>query len=386
MKISFVINYHTDWGESVYLCGNIPELGGGDIHKAVEMTLVSPDTWELEIELDHEPGDFDYSFIVKAPERAWKFEWGTPHRFTSGKGIENYAIFDSWHSQPHDKPFFSSAFVDGMLNRPYRDQPLKAVPGTICFRIEAPMVSPDECMAISGEGSALGNWDPAKAVRMNDASFPRWEVNIPMAGVKSPFEYKFLIINKKDGSVVGWENNANRIYGIPETSLKDQVVVEGGSFANPKPNWKGAGTAIPVFSIRSEEDLGIGDFVDIKKLVDWCVKTGQKILQVLPVNDTMMTKTWLDSYPYKSNSTFALHPQYIRLEEVGTLKDEARREYYNNLKKELNALTDIDYERVNNAKQEYLHEIFAETGANTRRTKAYKDFIEKNSYWLKPYA
>ena len=386
MKISFVINYHTEWGESLYLCGGIPELGGGDIHEAVEMTLVSPDTWELVINLPQAPSDFDYSFIVKAPNKEWKFEWGAPHRFTAGQGIKDYAIFDAWHAQPHDKPFFSSAFVDGMLHRPFRDQPLKALPGTICFRIEAPMVAPDECLAISGEGDALGNWDPAKAVRMNDANFPRWEVNIPMSGVVSPFEYKFLIVNKTTGSVVGWENNSNRIYGIPPTSEKDQVVVEGGNFANPKENWKGAGTAIPVFSIRSEEDFGIGDFVDIKKLVDWCVKTGQKILQVLPVNDTMMTKTWLDSYPYKSNSTFALHPQYIRLEEVGTLKDEARRDYYRNLGRELNALSEIDYERVNNGKQEYLHEIFAEAGKNTLKSDDFKKFYDKNAYWLKPYA
>ena len=247
MKISFVINYHTDWGESVYLCGGIPELGGGDVHKAVEMTLVSPDTWELAIDLGHEPGDFDYFFIVKAPERAWKFEWGEPHHFSAGKGIEEYAIFDAWHSLPHDKPFYSSAFIDAMLQRVDRDKPLKAQAGMIRFAINAPMVNPDECVAISGEGEALGNWDPAKAVRMNDAFVPRWEVNIPMSGVDVPFEYKFLIINKNDGSVVCWENNSNRIYGIHSVGTKAEVVVEGGDLPNAKEHWKGAGTAIPCF-------------------------------------------------------------------------------------------------------------------------------------------
>jgi len=386
MEISFVINYHTEWGESLYLCGNIPELGGGDVHKAVEMTLVSPDTWKLTVKLSHDPGEFTYQYIVKAPEREWKFEWGKPHTFMPGSGISRYSIFDAWHSQPHDKPFYSSAFVDGMLRRPFRDQQIKALPDTICFRVNAPMIDPDECLAISGEGDTLGNWDPAKAVRMNDANFPTWEVNIPSAGIKIPFEYKFVIINKNDNGVVGWEQMSNRIYGIIPKGPAEEVVIDGGSFANPKEHWKGAGTAIPVFSIRSEEDFGIGDFIDIKKMVDWCHKTGQKILQVLPVNDTTMTKTWVDSYPYKANSIFALHPQFIRLEEVGTLKDEKRREYYSNLGKELNALKEIDYERVNNAKQDYLREIFAETGGNTRRTKAYKEFVANNEYWLKPYA
>ena len=386
MEISFVINYHTDWGESLYLCGNIPELGDGDIHRAVEMTLVSPDTWKLTVKLSRDPGEFDYQYIVKAPEREWIFEWGKHHQFVPGAGISKYSIFDAWHSQPHDKPFYSSAFIEGMLRRPFRDQKLKALPDTVCFRVDAPMIDPDECLAIVGEGDLLGNWDPAKGIRMNDAQFPLWEVNVPAAGLKVPFEYKFVVINKNDNSLVGWEQISNRIYGIIPSSPAEQVVIDGGSFANPKENWKGAGTAIPVFSIRSEEDFGIGDFTDIKKLVDWCNKTGQKILQVLPVNDTTMTKTWIDSYPYKANSTFALHPQYIRLEEVGTLKDEKRREYYRNLGRELNALSEIDYERVNNGKQEYLREIYAETGANTRRTKAYKEFVAKNEYWLKPYS
>lgn len=386
MKISFVINYHTDWGESLYICGNIPELGNGDDHKAVEMELVSPDTWKLSVELKHAPGDFDYRFIVKAPERAWKFEWGAPHRFVSGKGITEYSIYDSWHDLPYDKPFYSSAFVKGMLRRPHRDEPLKALPGTICFRVEAPVITPDECLAIVGEGDALGNWDASKAIRMNDAHFPLWEVNIPFVGLKIPFDYKFVIINKVTGEVAGWDQCSNRIFGIVPEISSEQIVIDGMRFANPKENWKGAGTAIPVFSIRSEEDFGVGDFVDIKKMVDWCVETGQKILQVLPVNDTMMTKTWIDSYPYKANSTFALHPMYIRLEEVGLLKDDGRREYFRNLGRELNELAEIDYERVNNGKQEYLREIYAEQGEAVRSSEEYAKFMDHNEYWLKPYA
>lgn len=386
MKITLNINYHTDWGESLYVTGTIPELGNGDFSKAVEMNLVSPDTWQLTLGLSRDPGDFDYSFIVKAPERSWRFEWGKPHVFRSGKGIDSYAIFDSWHDLPSDKPFYSSAFINGMLRRPFRDQPLKSLPDTLNIRIEAPMIRPDQVLAISGEGDLLGNWDTEQALYLNDAHFPTWEINLPLAQLKIPFEYKFLILNKEDKSVIGWEAMNNRIYGIHTALPGTQVVIDGTRFRNPCENWKGAGTAIPVFSIRSESDFGVGDFTDIKKMIDWCAKTGQKILQILPINDTVMTGTWVDSYPYKANSTFALHPMYVNPWEVGTLKDKRRRDYYAHEANELNMLDQIDYEKVNNLKNEYLKEIYFEQKGNTLQSSSFKDFVRKNEYWLKPYA
>lgn len=386
MKITISINYHTEWGESLFISGSIPELGNGDYAKAAEMYLVSPDTWQLQLNFNRDPGNFDYRFIVKAPEKEWRFEWGEPHKFVSGKGIDNYRIYSSWQDLPAEKPFYSSAFVDGMLRRPFRDQPLSPKIGTVSIRVEAPMIEPDEVLAIVGEGGHLGNWNPANAIVMNDAHFPVWEVSLDMSSLHIPFEYKFIILKKNSRQIVGWENISNRVYSLHSERSKEQIVVEGLRFVNPKENWKGAGTAIPVFSIRTEGDFGVGDFVDIKKMVDWCAMTGQKVLQILPINDTTMTGTWLDSYPYKANSTFALHPLYINLREVGTLKNAKRREYYDSLAAELNSLSAVDYESVTAGKNEYLREIYGEQGANTRRRKGYKEFVMHNEYWLRPYS
>lgn len=385
MKISFNINYHTNWGESVYLCGTIPALGGGDAREAVEMNLISPDMWQFTLETENKPEDFDYYFVVKAEGRAWRFEWGENHHFRAGEGISEYLIFDNWHDMPADKPFYSSAFLDGILRRDNRQPQLPSLPDTLNIRIEAPMIAPDECLAIAGEGDFLGNWDPRRALRMNDHNFPVWEINLPLNEFKVPFEYKFLILDK-DGETVGWEAMNNRVYGVRPHGKGEQVVIDGTRFANPKRQWKGAGTAIPVFSIRTEDNFGVGDFLDMKKMVDWCVRTGQNILQILPINDTTMLGTWVDSYPYKANSTFALHPMYMRPEAVGTLKDEERRKHYDKLRHELNILPTVDYERVNSAKLEYLREIFTQDFGSTRRRKDFKEFVSANEYWLMPYA
>ncbi len=386
MKITFSINYHTEWGESLYICSNLPELGNGDPSKAVEMSLVSPDVWQLTLGLRRNPGNIEFVFIVKSPEKEWRFEWGKPHTLFTSDEVSDYRVFCSWQDQPKDKPFYSSAFVDGMLRRPFRDQPLKARPGVVKFLVNAPMIEPDEVLAITGEGNILGNWNPADGVVMNDANFPTWEVNIPVSELKIPFEYKFVILKKGSKDLVGWESLENRVYGVSPDTKYEEVVIEGLRFFNPKAGWKGAGTAIPVFSLRTANDFGVGDFVDLKKMVDWCASTGQKILQILPINDTTMTGTWIDSYPYKANSTFALHPMYLNLWEVGTLKDRARREYYHKLAEELNSLEAIDYERVNSGKMEYLREIYAQQGGTTKRKKDYKAFVTTNEYWLKPYA
>ena len=386
MKLKFHISYHTVWGESLYMVGNIPALGGGDPIKAVEMTLAGPDLWELALDLPANTPAFDYSFIVKAPQKAWRFEWGTPHRFEPADGVSFYNIFDNWQDQPADKPYYSSAFVDGMLSRPYRDAAPTPAAGQLCLKIWAPMVEPDDVLAVAGEPAVLGGWDPKKALRLNDANYPLWECNIPLSEVKVPFEYKFLIVNKSTGAVKGWEEMSNRIFGITPTSPAERIVIDGMRFSTPGRPWKGAGTAIPVFSIRTEEDFGVGDFMDIKKMVDWCEETGQKVLQILPVNDTTKTGTWVDSYPYSANSTFALHPMFARLEEVGVLADKKRMQHYRDLGKHLNELPEIDYEAVNNAKNEYLHEIFVQDWEKTSKSEEYKAFVEANDYWLRPYA
>lgn len=386
MKISFNLNYHTQWGEGLYLCGNLLQLGGGDPTHALEMNLVSPDLWRVDVEFEENPRRFEFFFVVKSKDKEWRFEWGKPHRYEGCDGVSTVKIFSSWQDMPSDKPYYSSAFVDGILKRKDCDKPLVTGPDSVQLHVSAPMVYPDEVLAVCGEGNYLGNWLPSKALIMNDSNYPEWTVNIPLSACKTPFEYKFVVLKRKTKEAVAWETINNRICGFVKEEPETLIVVDGLRFANPRDHWKGAGTAIPVFSIRSVEDNGVGDFIDLKKMVDWCVLTGQKILQVLPINDTTKTNTWVDSYPYSANSTFALHPMFIRLEEVGILKDPLRMAEFKKKSEELNALPTVDYEGVNNLKLDYLTEIFEQEGEKTLNSENFIRFINKNEEWLMPYA
>ena len=147
-----------------------------------------------------------------------------------------------------------------------------------------------------------------------------------------------------------------------------------------------AGTLVPVFSLRSRGSFGVGDFGDLSLMVDWVAQTGQHLLQILPINDTTQTHTWTDSYPYSCISVFALHPQYIDLRQLPSLRLKAERERFEALRQELNALPQVDYERVNQAKLEYLRLLFQQNGKTVMRSAEFKHFAQDNAQWLVPYA
>lgn len=155
---------------------------------------------------------------------------------------------------------------------------------------------------------------------------------------------------------------------------------------NLEPGTRIAGCAIPVFSLRSQSGFGVGDFGDLKAMVNWVAQTGQKILQILPINDTTSSGTWVDSYPYSAISIYALHPMYADLRQLPQLKDTKAMAEFEERRLELNALSQIDYEAVNRAKREYLLLVFGQEFSKVKRTKAYKSFLRDTDFWLNGYA
>ena len=233
---------------------------------------------------------------------------------------------------------------------------------------------------------ALGGWNPDKAILMSDANFPEWQVEIDASDLTFPLEYKFVLYKKEESRVVAWENNPNRYLADPKLGDAETLVVGDRYVYFSLPAWKGAGTAIPVFSLRSEGSFGVGDFGDLTKMIDWAVKTHQKAVQIFPINDTTMTHSWTDSYPYSSISIYAFHPMYTDLRQLGTLDDREKMEQFEQRRQELNALPAIDYEAVNEAKWEYFRLIFAQEGEAVLASEDFRAFFETNKEWLQPYA
>ena len=386
MKLQFNIEYQTTFGEELVL--NVLS-GEKTSHKVEQHKMATLDGlhWNCELTKSVKTSAYiDYYYSVQRGDEEARHEWLVePHRleFAAIRGIR-YTIYDHWIDIPEDSYMYSSAFTDCVSARKRGMSEQKEFGKTVRLKVRAPQLRSNERLAIVGGGPALGNWEARHAMAMVEHDANEWVVSLDADKLPQTFEFKFVVFG--DGEQAVWENGMNRTVSLPEIELGEVVVYELSQAYFPVYPWKGAGTVIPIFSLRSEGSFGVGDFGDLKMMIEWCDKTKQRVLQVLPINDTNMTKTWQDSYPYNSISIYALHPQYTDFRQLPAIKDEAKREAFENLRKELNAFPQIDYERMFSAKMDYLREIFAQEWTAVQRRESYKTFFEQNKEWLVPYA
>ena len=243
-------------------------------------------------------------------------------------------------------------------------------------------------------------WGESLALVLADKKYPMswtdgavWTLTLDKVSVASLKDYGYVLM--KDGLIdrIEWTNHsAKPAAGTKELVLRDSwndCPIPGCPFPRAhqaekfdRAGFRGAGTAVPVFSLRSESDFGIGEFNDLKDLVDWAVKTGQCIIQILPINDTTRKGEWKDSYPYSPVSSFALHPIYIHLQDLG-IKETAA---FKKEQQELNALPEIDYPRVYKSKMALVRKAFTARGQKDLESAACRKFIKENAYWLDEYA
>ena len=371
MNVTVNIHYRTAWGESLRLT-----LAGG---KSVAMNYVG-DVWIGEFKVVKSAKNIEYKVEVVAESGVVREEWGATHSFALKSDAKSVVINDAWSERPAARAFYTSMFTDTIFAHAVEAAGELHVSG-LRIDVEAPTLRRGESLSVVGSAPQLGEWRESQAKAMTHIGGAVWSVTLDSA--PSQAEYKFVVVDEATGAVVRWEQGENR--RLPYLGEGVANVVRGLRLRDAL-TWRGAGVAVPMFSLRSESSFGVGDFADLRLLADWCVKCGENVIQILPINDTTMTRTWKDSYPYNANSTIALHPIYINLEQAGKLRKKADRERFAALGCELNALPQVDYERVLNAKFEYLHILFAENGAKTLASKEYKNFVEKNDGWLMPYA
>ncbi|MDA3929870.1 MAG: 4-alpha-glucanotransferase [Prolixibacteraceae bacterium] len=384
MKVTLRINYHTNWGESISVVGSTEALGNWETTNAFPLYYNGKGDWEAVINFN-EKINFEYKYIVKQANHRPIWEGG-PNRVFNCSKFKQIDIRDYWRPQVDiETPLFSKVFSDVLMqHQPSNDIKINASK-VIQFNLRAPRVPKGKSIAIIGNNESLGNWK--NPIKSNSSNFPIWSCTIKLSPIKFPLYYKYVIIDNKTGNIDFWENGDERtIFYVNSASENICHLHNDEKFRYPNDNWKGAGVAIPIFSLRSEDSFGVGEFNDLKKLVDWSVKTGLKIIQLLPINETVATHSWLDSYPYKAISVFALHPIYLNLDAMGTLEDEKLQDEFAIAKDLLNSKPYVNYVEVSQTKSRFYKYIFDQNWKNVKRTKAFKSFFEENKEWLEPYA
>lgn len=383
MTVQFNIEYKAMFGEQIVV--NI-QTEEGELKLPLETT--DGQRWACDWCVESPEKLYTYYYSVEREGRAVKTEWLIiKHQLdVNAKKAVAYTLYDHWKAMPEDAYLYSSAFTDCINHQ--APQEMKPETGSKIVRliVRAPQLRDGERLGVLGADKALGAWDVQKILPMTQHTYNEWVADIDATRLEGGhLEFKFIAFRNAKNELL-WETSMNRTVDLPEMKAGELVSYELDQAFFALYNRKLAGTQVPVFSLRTRKSAGIGDFGDLKTMIDFVASTGQKVLQLLPINDTTITHTWTDSYPYSCISVFAIHPQYVDLHALPELKDAKARAEAEKTRAELNALDKIDYEKVNDFKINYLRQIFNQEGEKMMKTAEYKAFFQDTELWLVPYA
>lgn len=379
MKIVFRLNYKTVWGESLHI--ELAFLQNNKINSLhVPMQTKDGLLWQAETELPFENTLWGtYYYQVQKDGKTIHTEWhSVPRQLCINAPTQTAFINDMWRDLPEQAYLYSSAVTNVLRKQPIHGPEEDCVfIRTLTLRVQMPAPAN---LYLCGEGNALGNWQPEQARKLTQTAPNEWEISLNAEKLLPKAAYKFLI---KDGTSVYWETGPNRT--LPNLTLAPQEI----EFQNDlRPHFdiqkpvRVAGVVLPVFSLRSEKSWGIGDFGDLEFLTAWAEKTRQKVIQILPINDTTITHSWRDSYPYNAVSVYALHPIYADLNHLPVDLAPTDKEQLKNLNKK----PQIDYEQVFQLKLTYLHQAFEKQGQEVLQSPSFKQFLVQQLHWLPSYA
>ncbi|XP_019250677.1 PREDICTED: 4-alpha-glucanotransferase DPE2 [Nicotiana attenuata] len=395
-KVSFRIPYYTQWGQHLLICGSDALLGSWNVKKGL---LLKPShqgeelIWSGSIPVP--PGfQSEYSYyVVDDTRNILRWEVGKKRKLLLPDGLQDgqlLELHDLWQTGSDNIPF-SSAFKDVIFGRSWSlgvERPLGITQNTsdqdgsvLQFRICCPYLEEGTSIYVIGSSLKLGQWKIQDGLKLAYAGDSLWQADCIMGKDDFPLKYKYCKYGKAGTSV---ECGASRELSVDVATGESRFVLLSDGLMREMP-WRGAGVAIPMFSVRSEADLGVGEFLDLKLLVDWAVESGFHLVQLLPINDTSVNCMWWDSYPYSSLSVFALHPLYLRVEAISENIQEDIKQEIREARVQLDK-KDVDYEAAMATKLSIAKKIFACEKESILNSKSFLEFFSENQEWLKPYA
>lgn len=387
MNIDIYLRFSTKPGEKLSIVVDFP----GDEHSALAvsypMQYVDHSHWHYRLELTNDQTD-----TYKKLSYQYRFEDSNglvtsdfcKNRFVLLQNHKNgLVLLDSWVDMGAVSNVFHSAPFEHIFSVKRKLAKTALLKPSFCrFSIDAPLLSNEYRLGLLGSLDVLGNWSVSKVHKMQ-FNGNHWIADIDTAKIQVPFEYKYCLLDAS-GNFIGYENGENRKFSLSQLTKTPCLIQDG--YARFENNWRGAGIAIPVFSLRSAQSLGVGEFTDINLLVDWAEKVSLRMIQLLPVNDTTSTHTKADSYPYAAISAFALHPMYASIATIAGKKHAKRIKPYLSRKDELNASSGVDYEAVMELKWDALTSLYQFMKDEVFQELDYGNFFQENKSWLVPYA
>mmetsp|Transcript_17129 Transcript_17129/g.28169 ORF Transcript_17129/g.28169 Transcript_17129/m.28169 type:complete len:928 (-) Transcript_17129:924-3707(-) len=409
VRLVFSVDADTSQGEEVSV-----EVVSSGAKFSTTVSLKCNKRWQGEAQIPAAAveDEFQYSYVVsngsaRSPMKFFRLP-------TQEQAITTIFFKDQWKRKSGSElpPMFSSSLFRDVIFRTQLEKSqeipriVESDESNTSFVVRMQVTLPatwdtKRRLYVTGSLPKLGNWNPNTAVPCAvDPETGLWSADVVVSPKNVPFTYKF-ICGTENRKEMQWENDPNRT--ITVEAMNDFLQATGGAsssspvsrilVATEEPfhfgrnyNFKGAGLAVAVSALRSEDSLGVGEFLDIKLVADWASKCGFQLLQILPVNDTTSYGDWRDSSPYSGISVFALHPIYINLPAIGSLSESLLEE----IKEEKKRLekAKLEYAETYHTKMRLIRSAYAEHKAKglLESDAAYAAFVSKHLTWLVPYA
>lgn len=384
MKLTFSVNYKAKAEEALYVIGNVPQLGMNNVANALKLKMVGDNIWRANINIDCSK-EIIYKYCVKGEDGIY-YEAGAGRKITFSNSVKGITLNDQWQGNSYMAPFLTAPFTDVFYATGSEEYlPIGGLDNELIVKVTIPNIKNGYSVCISGDAKELGEWDLKKCVYLKRVSDVSWYASFPVQKMGGElWNFKFVIKDKVGNPT--WEEGENRTLVLPKVSKGYSYIQDYAAARVEISKPKFAGVSIPVFSLRSNDSWGIGDFGDLKKMVDWAKQTGLSIIQLLPINDTSANMSWRDSYPYNCISTLALHPIYMDMKSVGVLEDTDLLDEIYKQASILNKKSDVDYEGVLGLKFRFLKLLFQQDKKKITAKRGFKQFVKQNSEWVEAYA
>ena len=387
MKLHFSVEYHTEWGQQVCVQIIRHRKVGKDLTELVRLDTQDGYIWKGEVFYNNtEAQTFSYHYIIYEGDEVLRREWNIVPRIFNASSNHVFIFSDSWRDVPFCSHMYSTAYANCVGVHTIERPQFAYFAKTLIFRVQAPQLRSGQILALTGSIPQLGTWESRHSLRMMPIGLNEWGISISADGIYAPFEYKYVILDEASGELVAWEEGENRktpAYSIEPNRI---IVLNDNNLHLSESWWKVAGVVVPVFSLRSLQSQGVGDFGDLRAMVDWASQTGMHIIQLLPINDTTQTGFDADSYPYNSISIYALHPMYVDIRQLPAIEDKAFMEQYQQDRVALNSSPQLQYAQVNALKHRYLRRLYQQHTDTLASDIDYHSFCKKNADWLTAYS
>jgi 4-alpha-glucanotransferase len=381
MKLHFYLRYRTQYGEKLTVVVNGTEY---------LLECLNEDYWHGTHAFSDGSVQWQYRFY-DAMGRLKEEQNSVRQLRLSDFSTDYVTLLDYWMPLGAiENTFTTQPFKSVFLKKSLDTAAQKTKKGTFThvFRVKAPLLQDYESVCLLGHGTALRAWDTLAPLLMREEG-DWWTLRLDLSDENFPLSYKYGIWNHRENRLTIFEQGSNRPLYIPvhnRGAAPGQTILHDGFIRTPLAQWRGAGVAIPVFSLRTEYSFGTGEFTDMKPLADWAKSVGLRLLQLLPVNDTSATGRFTDSYPYAAISAFALHPLYLNVSVVAGRQHASVLKGYAKKQKALNALETVDYEAVMRTKWEIIRQLYPLLKKGWQQDRDWLAYYAENKHWLAPYA